>query len=199
MYLKYCTQFLPKQHYSKIKGTCTLGTLCTVTPLFFRIISISHLSISHLSSNLQFHKLKSNRFAMPLFSFFEESGLFTYRSAKYIKVDVWQVGLLHKLMQSAVLAFVILQLVSDNTWAEKEVRGPPREHEPSRHSTPSLPADLNGESICGRFQVVPSTRGEAAETSWQLRKRSMRLAMQTTGTHPLPHSLRAPRVAIGSR
>ena len=136
---------------------------------------------------------------MQLFDFFEQWGLFTYRSKKYIKVDVWQVGLLHKLMQFAVIASVIVQLLSDNAWAEKEVRGPPREHEPSRHSTPSLPADLNGESICGRFQVVPSTRGEAAETSWQLRKRSMRLAMQTTGTHPLPHSLRAPRVAIGSR
>ena len=137
---------------------------------------------------------------MQLFDFFEQWGLFTYRSKKYIKVDVWQVGLLHKLMQSAVIFSVIVQLLSDNAWAEKEVRGPPREHEPSRHSTPSLPADLNGESICGRFQVVPSTRGEKAEeTSRKLRKRSMRLAMQTTGTHPLPHSLRAPRVAIGSR
>ena len=46
--------------------------------------------------------------------------VFPFAAPKQIKVKMWQIGLLHRLLQAAVIIFMAVSHYSNNTWARSE-------------------------------------------------------------------------------
>ena len=44
-----------------------------------------------------------------------------YTTTRYLVVDVWQIGLLHRLLQLAIVIYAIFEAISQGSWAFSEV------------------------------------------------------------------------------